>query len=60
LQTKLLEAEENNEVQIYYFDASGFTTVPCVPYAWQKKSQTLELPSKRNFSFLTGSFKHRI
>jgi hypothetical protein len=46
LQTKLLEAEENNEVQIYYFDASGFTTVPCVPYAWQKKSQTLELPSK--------------
>ena len=46
MQSVLLEAEKNNEVQIVYFDASGFTTVPCVPYAWQKKSQTLELPSK--------------
>ncbi|QTR49476.1 hypothetical protein [Candidatus Thiothrix anitrata] len=24
------------KLRIYYFDGSGFTTTPCVPYGWQK------------------------
>ena len=32
-------------INLYYFDASGFATVPCVPYAWQPIGTTLELPS---------------
>jgi transposase len=48
LQVKLHQAESNHEVRVYYFDAAGFTTIPCVPYAWQKKSETLKLPSQRS------------
>lgn len=29
-----------------YFDESGFCTVPCVPYAWQPKGETLEINSR--------------
>lgn len=32
-------------INLYYFDESGFSTVPCVPYAWQPIGTTLELPS---------------
>ena len=28
---------------IYYFDGSGFTTTPCVPYGWQKRGETRRL-----------------
>jgi hypothetical protein len=30
---------------IYYFDGSGFTTTPCVPYGWQKQGETRRLPT---------------
>lgn len=30
---------------IYYFDGSGFTTTPCVPYGWQKRGETRRLPT---------------
>lgn len=30
---------------LWYFDEAGFTLTPCVPYAWQKVGQTLELAS---------------
>ena len=32
-------------INLFYFDESGFATVPCVPYAWQPVGTTLELPS---------------
>jgi transposase len=48
LQIKLLEAEADKALRVYYFDAAGFNTIPCVPYAWQKKSQTIEIPSQRS------------
>lgn len=35
-------------IQLYYFDESGFTTVPVVPYAWQPPGETCELPSFRS------------
>ena len=31
--------------ELWYFDEAGFTLTPCVPYAWQKVGQTLELAS---------------
>lgn len=33
------------EFDLWYFDEAGFTLTPCVPYAWQKVGQTLELAS---------------
>ena len=45
---KILEAP--NEIDLYYFDTSGFSLVPNVPYAWQKKGETLELDSAKSKS----------
>lgn len=36
--------EDEQEINLFYFDESGFTTVSSVPYAWQPKGQTLEIP----------------
>lgn len=41
-----LEAED--KIRLYYFDESGFSTLPLVPYAWCKKGEVIELPSKRS------------
>lgn len=30
---------------MFYFDQSGFTLMPVVPYAWQARGQTLTIPS---------------
>lgn len=38
------------ELDLYYFDASGFCFTPYLPYAWQEKGETITLesgPSKR-------------
>ena len=48
LQVKLHQAQAQHKVRVYYFDATGFNTTPCVPYAWQKQSETLGLPSQRS------------
>ncbi len=32
-------------INLYYFDESGFSTIPSVPYAWQPVGTTRELPS---------------
>lgn len=32
---------------LWYFDQSGFSLTPSVPYAWQARKQTLELPCTR-------------
>ena len=32
-------------ISLFYFDESGFTPLPSVPYAWQPVGTTRELPS---------------
>ncbi len=44
----LLEPASEENLDFYYFDESGFTLEPCVPYAWQDKGETLELPSSKS------------
>lgn len=36
---------EEPDFDLIYFDAAGFSLTPRVPYAWQLRGQTLELPS---------------
>ena len=35
-------------IDLYYFDESGFTLTPCIPYAWQPIGQTIEVPSAKS------------
>ncbi len=42
---ELKKQQENGDTDIYYFDESGFDLQPTVPYAWQPKGETIEIPS---------------
>ena len=33
------------DFDLTYFDGAGFSLIPCVPYAWQLRGETLEIPS---------------
>jgi len=44
--TKLHRLEDAGTCQILYGDESGFCLQPCVPYLWQKKGQTVGLPTQ--------------
>lgn len=46
--TTLHEQEAAGEVDVYYFDESGFSLTPEVPYAWQAVGETIEIPSSRS------------
>jgi DDE superfamily endonuclease len=42
---RLVCADPKNDFDLVYFDQSGFTLTPCVPYAWQKIGETIEIES---------------
>jgi transposase len=46
----LEELEKEGRVKIVYFDESGFSLTPCVPYAWQPSGRngTLKIPSSKS------------
>ncbi len=35
-------------INLTYFDQSGFTLEPCVPYAWQPINETIEVPCSKS------------
>ena len=46
--TGLIEQAKQQEIDLFYFDESGFTLEPCVPYAWQPRGETIEVPCSRS------------
>ncbi len=34
-------------MQVYYYDESGFSLTSALPYAWQKKGKTIEIPTAK-------------
>lgn len=42
------ELHRAGELDLYYFDEAGFSLQPSVPYGWQPKGETLEIPSRRS------------
>lgn len=56
------------KLRLYYVDGSGFTTAPCVPYGWQHRGKTRELPATHSkrlnvlgfMSLDNGSFFHTV
>lgn len=43
--TDFRRCAEAGEIDLYYFDAASFTLDPCVPYAWQTRGETIEIPA---------------
>jgi transposase len=57
----------DRDFDLIYFDGAGFSLIPCVPYAWQLRGETLEIPSVHSprlnvlgFLNLNGSFESYI
>jgi len=46
--TTLIEQSNQKEIDLFYFDESGFTLEPCVPYAWQLRGETIEVPCAKS------------
>lgn len=44
----LVKQAEAGDIDLIYFDESGFTLEPCVPYAWQPQGETIEVPSTKS------------
>ena len=44
----LIRQSEAQKIDLFYFDESGFTLEPCIPYAWQPLGQTIEVPSSKS------------
>ena len=44
----LKQQEDDGELMLYYFDESGFSTAPCVPYGWQRIGETRQIPCHRS------------
>lgn len=57
-------SDKDNDFDLVYFDGAGFSLTPSVPYAWQQRGKTLEIPSAHSprlnvlgFLNLHGSFQ---
>lgn len=40
--------EARGEIEVYYFDETGFNLTPEIPYAWQPKGKTIGIPSGKS------------
>jgi hypothetical protein len=54
----------DRDFDLVYFDGAGFSLIPCVPYAWQLRGETLEIQSVHSqrlnvlgFLNLNGSYE---
>lgn len=45
---QLQQQEDQGLIDLYYFDQSGFSLTPVIPYAWQKIGENLLLPTAKN------------
>ena len=52
-------ADDRGTIDLYYFDGSGFTGVPEVPYAWQDPDDPTLLPSEKTKRINALGFMNR-
>jgi DDE superfamily endonuclease len=43
----LQKQENQGKIDLYYFDESGFTLDPYIPYAWQEPGTVIEIPARK-------------
>jgi transposase len=55
----LQQQEDKGKISLHYYDESGFSTTSCIPYAWQIRGQTKELPKQRSKRLNTLGFLSR-
>jgi hypothetical protein len=51
--------EDKGKIALYYFDESGFTLDPYIPYAWQEPGTVIEIPARKNGRMHVVGFMNR-
>lgn len=59
VQAYLKGLEKDGKINVFYFDETGFSTLPYVPYAWQKVGETYRIPSQHSKRFNVLGFFSR-
>ncbi len=47
------------KIDLYYFDESGFTLDPYIPYAWQEPGTVIEIPATKGTRINIVGFMNR-
>lgn len=55
----LKEQDDHGEIDLRYMDEAGFCLVPCIPYAWQERGETLEILSQNSQRINVLGFMNR-
>jgi transposase len=55
----LEEKEKKGEAEVWYYDESGFSLTPCIPYAWQEKGKTLTAESVKSKRLNVAGFMNK-
>jgi transposase len=55
----LQKQEEQGKIDLYYFDESGFTLDPYIPYAWQEPGTVIEIPARKSGRINVLGFMNR-
>jgi transposase len=55
----LQQQEAKGEIDLYYYDESGFSLTPTVPYAWQESSEVIEVPCQKSDRINVLGFMNR-
>ncbi|MHC5824286.1 MAG: IS630 family transposase [Nostoc sp.] len=45
---ELKRLDDEDKIDLYYLDETGFCLIPCVPYGWQNIGEYLTIPSRRS------------
>lgn len=53
------EAEQKGLINLFYFDESGFSQEPCIPYGWEEKGCQLSIPSVKSKRINVLGFMNR-
>jgi transposase len=56
---ELIQQHKNGDIDLCYFDESGFTLEPYIPYAWQPIGKTIEIPSSKSKRLTVLGFVNR-
>ncbi len=55
----LQQQEDQGKIDLYYFDESGFTLDPYIPYAWQEPGTVIEIPATKGGRINIVGFMNR-
>src|SRR4029434_7733623 len=55
----LQKQEDQGKIDLYYFDESGFTLDPYIPYAWQEPGTVIEIPATKGGRINIVGFMNR-